>query len=171
MYNYNRYTTMNNNTNGQAAEIMIKKVIAELGFKPKTPVTYEQVLSEIDNTNIPHFDSAMFHVENIYKTFDVPVEILLDHAFGIDCFFEAEDGTVLSLDVTVNGSTRAFNHKANVQAWTRNPRKRLGLNNHLLVVLETNKNYNTLTDDEKWQIIDEIEAAYASNKQDITIYL
>lgn len=155
--------------NGQGAEIMIKKVLKELGFLPKTPVSYEEVMKEIESTNIPHFNSAMYHIENIYKTYDVPVDIVLDYAYGVDCFFEAEDGNIVSLDVTVNGTTSALNHKANVQHWTANSRKRLGLTNHLIVVIDTEKNWTSLTEDDKWMIIDKLEEAYASNKEEVLI--
>ncbi len=160
-----------NYINGHAAEIMIKRTLTDLGFVPKTPVTYNQVMTEIESRSIPHFDSALFHIERQYNTLDVPVDIVLDYAFGIDCFFEAEDGTVVSLDVTVNGSTAAFNHKSNVQHWTRLSRTQLDLNAHLIVELVTSKTYAQLTEDDKWVIVDELEAGYASGKQYITIYL
>ena len=160
-----------NYTSGLAAEIMIKKVIKELGFEAECPVTYQQVVDAIDQSTHPHYSSAWHFIDRIYGTYDVPVETLVDYALGIDGFIEANDGSTVTLDITVDTSLARYNHKCNVQRVSRAVRNQLGLTNHLIVTLQTNKSYKQLTSDDKWLIVDSILDAIENSKKDITIYL
>ena len=147
----------------------MNKVLKELGFLAKTPVTYEETIATIEKFSNGHFDSALFHIENIYKTLEVPVNVLLDFAFGIDVFFEDEEGNAIGLDITVNDSVNTYNHKCNVQRKTKQAAKELGIDKHLIVYINSSKTYRQLTEDDKWNIIDTLNDAVKKGLDDISI--
>ena len=151
---------MNSNINGQAAEIMIQQVLMEMTASHKpSPKSYDEVMKVIDERYLPHTYHALECVERYYGSLQVGVHLILDQCLGIDGFFENEDGELFSYDVTVDTSTKTFNHKCTVQEMVAPERTKLGFNNHILVYVITEKSYAQLTDNEKWNIIDQLEAA------------
>ena len=157
-------------TNGFAAEQMLKLVLQELGFKGKCPFTLKQVLDDMNvESNNPHFSSALFHIERQYGDYNnIPVDILMDYSHAIDCWFDNGD-MIVSLDITINQTTTSFNHKSTVQHWIQASRKRLGLKNHLIVVVTTTKCYKDLSTEDKWLIIDSISDAINNGKSEVFI--
>lgn len=158
-----------NYLNGQGAEMFLNLLLREFGFKAKSPITREELLAEVKSKPNRHFRTALHFVEKDYPDIDVNVNILVDRLLGIDGFIEANDGSIVSYDITVNPTNKAFNHKANVQRDTTQARVRLGLSQHILIVLKTNINYIDMSDEQKWFIIDSIMDAVDNEETEVYI--
>ena len=140
--------------NGQVAEMIIKSVLRELGWLANCPVSYEQVLDEMENNTNRHFQSALAGIIESEGSLNVGVNTLVDYALACDGFFEDRDGNIVSYDVTTNNSVYTMNHKYNVQDIIKGSKFKLRLGNHIIVVLQSSKPYRYLSDAEKYKILD-----------------
>lgn len=161
--------TITNKLNGNAAENVLKLILREFGFLAKCPVTQDQILEELIFNSINHFESALYYVEKEYGSLEVGPGVLADYALATDMFVTDHEEKIASLDVTVNNSSHAYNHKMRVKAKTQSARKRLGFGRHLLVVVDGHKTYQELTQEEKWEIVDLIMLAYALGDEEVHI--
>ena len=144
---------MSNQANGQAAEKIVGLSLNELGLSVKCPVKTGSILNAIKNAKRgkSHLESALYHVERQYGEF-YSSGILADHALGCDGFFEANDGSVVSFDVTVDASKEES--KLGIQRSVAGVRSACGLGRHIVVILNTSLSFQELTYDQKWEVAD-----------------
>ena len=159
------------NLNGKAAEVLMAKVLGELGISVKCPVSTDRILAATkgDKRGAKHYASAKYHVVEDFGSLNVSADLLADRMLGSDGFFEANDGTVMSYDVTVNTKGDTVSKKLGVQRTVKGARSTLGLNGHVLVVLQSSTPYTKLTYDQKWSIVDSLLEAAEDNEDVVYI--
>lgn len=160
------------NINGQVAEGMIKNVFKDLGLLEKCPVTTEEMMIAIENNPNPHFDKAYSSLDYDYGFIEVNNSLFADRCLGCDGFIlDPNSDIIYSYDITVNPKTYSMNNKYYVQSQVRQVRKKLGLNNHIIIFLQSNINYLQLTQEHKYQIEDEVLEAISNNEKEVYITL
>lgn len=155
---------MSNQANGQAAERIVGLVLRELGLSVKCPTSVDSIMKAIKNSKDAkgHFYSALYHVNRDYGDC-FSAGILADHALGCDGFFEANDGSVVSFDVTTNASKEQT--KLGIQRSVAGVRSACGLGRHIVVILNTSLSFQELTYDQKWEVADALLECVEDNEQ------
>lgn len=161
-----------NKLNGQAAERLISKVMGESGFKAGLPVSRRTLLNAIRKDWCGHFGNAIYHLERDYQASvsTLSPDKIADYALGCDLVAESIDGSLVSVDVTVNAEYEKLEHKRWVSRKIGRTRKRVGLDQHLLVIVDASRSYHQLDEEDKWTlIVDVILEAISDGLPEVTI--
>ena len=158
-----------NTLTGDSAQVMIKLVLRDLGFLAECPVSYEEVFQEITSNINSHFTGALAGIIEKEGSLNVGVNTLVDYALACDGFIEDREGNIVSYDVTTDNSVYTINHKYNVQDKIKFSKKRLGLGQHIIVILRSNKPYTALSLDDKYLVLDTLLDAIENKDSEVYI--
>ena len=88
--------------NGDAAEILLRKILVDGNCLASVPARVSQILSVVRKYHRPRYDKAYAELyADGYEVEDAPKGVIVDHFLGLDAVLNL-DGCLIGVDITVN---------------------------------------------------------------------